>query len=228
MPKVTRKDAAAPLQEVGPSHMEEDDLPVASISGEPANKPSFPALSAYELNGKMVQFRRVPVPQHRMTPLKTGWLALYKPVTQNLKLDMRMNLKTRKVRRGCVVEQDFSLLGCLGAGGIGAGRQRLPARTPTARGCGQSRRRRCDPSFMSASLAWLCQVEIKTTDKSLSEKEPQRSIDLGNLQRAADFVHAFILGEMGWSGGGLATACIAARFVGTQSSWAELGVRGRC
>eukprot|EP00889_Picochlorum_renovo_P008263 jgi/Picre1/35293/NNA_002755.t1 len=59
-----------------------------------------------------------------MTPLKNNWLALYKPVTENLKLDMRMNLKSRK-------------------------------------------------------------VEIKTTDKT---------VDAGNLQRAADFIHAFILG----------------------------------
>ena len=35
-----------------------------------------------------------------MTPLKNAWLALYKPVTENLRLDMRMNLKTRKVRAG--------------------------------------------------------------------------------------------------------------------------------
>jgi len=40
------------------------------------------------------------VPAHRMTPLKNAWLALYKPVTENLRLDMRMNLKTRKVRAG--------------------------------------------------------------------------------------------------------------------------------
>lgn len=37
------------------------------------------------------------MPQHRFTPLKESWLALYKPVTEQLKLDMRMNLKTRKV-----------------------------------------------------------------------------------------------------------------------------------
>ena len=71
-----------------------------------------------------VEFRRISVPQHRMTPLKDKWLLLYGPVTENLKLDMRMNLKSRK-------------------------------------------------------------VEIKTTDKTP---------DAGNLQRAADFVHAFILG----------------------------------
>lgn len=33
-----------------------------------------------------------------MTPLKTHWMELYKPITDNLKLDMRMNLKTKKVR----------------------------------------------------------------------------------------------------------------------------------
>ena len=42
---------------------------------------------------------QVPVPQHRMTPLKNSWLEIYKVVTTNLKLDMRMNLKNRRVRR---------------------------------------------------------------------------------------------------------------------------------
>ena len=32
-----------------------------------------------------------------MQPLKTGWMQLYDPITKNLKLDMRMNLKTKKV-----------------------------------------------------------------------------------------------------------------------------------
>jgi len=50
---------------------------------------------------------QIPVPQNRMTPLKTAWLQLYTPITDNLKLDMRMNLKTRKV---CA-----AALGCGGA-----------------------------------------------------------------------------------------------------------------
>lgn len=41
--------------------------------------------------------QQVPVPQHRMTPLKAHWMELYRPVTETLNLDMRMNLKTRKV-----------------------------------------------------------------------------------------------------------------------------------
>ena len=32
-----------------------------------------------------------------MTPLKAHWMALYEPVVNNLKLDMRMNLKSKKV-----------------------------------------------------------------------------------------------------------------------------------
>lgn len=40
---------------------------------------------------------QVTVPQHRMTPLKNAWMQLYTPITEQLKLDMRMNLKTKKV-----------------------------------------------------------------------------------------------------------------------------------
>lgn len=96
----------------------------AELEQQPGVKPKFAPVTSYEENGRKVEFRRVPVPQHRMTPLKNGWLTLYKPVTENLKLDMRMNLKTRK-------------------------------------------------------------VEIKTT---------LETPDSGNLQRAADFIHAYILG----------------------------------
>mmetsp|Transcript_19790 Transcript_19790/g.50661 ORF Transcript_19790/g.50661 Transcript_19790/m.50661 type:complete len:223 (+) Transcript_19790:328-996(+) len=86
MPKVTRKEAAAPLQEV-----------LVPLSADDGGKPAFPPLSAQQQNGKKVEFRRVPVPQHRMTPLKNAWMTLYEPVTDQLKLDMRMNLKTKKV-----------------------------------------------------------------------------------------------------------------------------------
>lgn len=104
MPKVTKKTAAADelLQPAAPmmdieAGTEEAPHAAEGAGGGAAPKPKFPPLSSYEQNGKRIEFRRVPVPQHRMTPLKNNWLALYKPVTENLKLDMRMNLKTRKV-----------------------------------------------------------------------------------------------------------------------------------
>jgi hypothetical protein len=33
----------------------------------------------------------------RYTPLKENWMALYTPITEAMKVDVRMNLKTRKV-----------------------------------------------------------------------------------------------------------------------------------
>jgi RNA-binding protein PNO1 len=42
------------------------------------------------------------VPQNRMTPLKSSWMEIYKVVTGHLKLDMRMNLKMRKVWQRCL------------------------------------------------------------------------------------------------------------------------------
>eukprot|EP00877_Chromochloris_zofingiensis_P003442 jgi/Chrzof1/13099/Cz07g19220.t1 len=89
MPKVTKKDAGGPLQEA-PLAMEMDHAELPS-------KPNFAALSAQDQNGNKVEFRRVAVPQHRMTPLKTNWMSLYTPITEHLKLDMRMNLQTKKV-----------------------------------------------------------------------------------------------------------------------------------
>jgi rRNA processing protein Krr1/Pno1 len=38
------------------------------------------------------------VPQNRLTPLKENWMKLYQPVTEHMQLDMRMNLKTKRVR----------------------------------------------------------------------------------------------------------------------------------
>ena len=85
-------------------------------------KPKFAPATAAELSGKKVEFRRVrhsiylqpcrcpstptqvpdhpqiPVPQHRLTPLRNSWMALYAPVTEHMQLDMRMNLKSKKVR----------------------------------------------------------------------------------------------------------------------------------
>jgi len=99
MPKVTKKDKNDDiLVQAAPMAIDTEDAPAVDQEASPGVRPKFAPLSAYEENGKKVEFRRVPVPQNRMTPLKNNWLALYKPVTENLKLDMRMNLKTRKVR----------------------------------------------------------------------------------------------------------------------------------
>jgi rRNA processing protein Krr1/Pno1 len=52
----------------------------------------FTVAASFNISGCM----QIAVPQHRMTPLKKAWLDIYKTVTEVLKFDMRMNLKTRK------------------------------------------------------------------------------------------------------------------------------------
>ncbi|KAJ9524449.1 hypothetical protein QJQ45_019513 [Haematococcus lacustris] len=101
MPKVPRKDAKAALQETPMAvDMEAGHEQAGQEQPGLPDKPNFTPLSAAEQGGKL-EFRRVPVPQHRMTPLKTHWLELFKPITENLRLDMRMNLKTKKAGHAC-------------------------------------------------------------------------------------------------------------------------------
>ncbi|CAL1365758.1 unnamed protein product [Linum trigynum] len=60
-------------------------------------KPLFEPLKAHEMSDGKVQFRKVSVPPHRYTPLKKAWMEIYTPVYEQMKVDIRMNLKARKV-----------------------------------------------------------------------------------------------------------------------------------
>ena len=57
----------------------------------------FPQLTAQEARGGKSEFRRVPVPPHRYTPLRKEWMAIYTPIVEHLKLDVRMNPRNRSV-----------------------------------------------------------------------------------------------------------------------------------
>lgn len=79
-------------------------MEVEQVSSEPqsgprpiAPKPKFEALKAHEMSEGRVQFRKVSVPPHRFTPLKKAWMEIYTPVYEQMKIDIRMNLKARKV-----------------------------------------------------------------------------------------------------------------------------------
>jgi len=60
-------------------------------------KPEFEAISAQEANEGKSDFRRIPVPPHRYTPLRKDWMQLYTPIVEHLKLDVRMNARNRCV-----------------------------------------------------------------------------------------------------------------------------------
>ncbi|KAF2684941.1 eukaryotic type KH-domain (KH-domain type I) [Lentithecium fluviatile CBS 122367] len=59
-------------------------------------RPKFPAAATIPLAFKREQ-RNVPVPPHRQAPLKTTWSKIYPPLVEHLKLQVRMNTKTRAV-----------------------------------------------------------------------------------------------------------------------------------
>lgn len=67
-----------------------------SLVVDESGKPRFAAAAASGMKVKL-ESRKVPVPPHRMAPLKTMWTKVYPPLVEHLKLQVRMNLKTRTV-----------------------------------------------------------------------------------------------------------------------------------
>lgn len=77
----------------------EVENPLQSTSNEVTlpPKPNFQPLKAHEISSGEVQFRKISVPPHRYTPLKKAWMDIYTPIYEQMKIDIRMNLKGRKV-----------------------------------------------------------------------------------------------------------------------------------
>eukprot|EP01024_Parvocaulis_polyphysoides_P045221 TRINITY_DN42219_c1_g2_i1.p1 TRINITY_DN42219_c1_g2~~TRINITY_DN42219_c1_g2_i1.p1 ORF type:complete len:244 (-),score=33.15 TRINITY_DN42219_c1_g2_i1:276-986(-) len=100
MPKVTRKEstqqASQPLKTVGTTN---DQQLINGGQQPPSTLPAKPQFQPLKDEQKFTkaEFRTVPVPQNRMTPLKNAWMELYKPIVEVMKLDMRMNLNRKRM-----------------------------------------------------------------------------------------------------------------------------------
>lgn len=80
----------------------EDDSNLMSI--DPSLKPNFKPLSKGQaqsardaLDVTRGQLRKVPIPPHRMTPLKNEWPKIYTPLVEMAGLQVRMNVKRKTV-----------------------------------------------------------------------------------------------------------------------------------
>jgi RNA-binding protein PNO1 len=62
-----------------------------------AKRPQYPPVDASKTASGKPEFRRVPVPSHRFSPLKEKWMKIFTPIVEHLKLQIRMNLRTRSV-----------------------------------------------------------------------------------------------------------------------------------
>lgn len=67
-----------------------DDVSEEAVAKKPGKK------------SKVVEIRKVPVPNHRYSPLKENWTKIYTPLVENLGLQVRFNLRSRcvEIREG--------------------------------------------------------------------------------------------------------------------------------
>lgn len=73
---------------------DDDDMQVDHLDEE--GRPRFaPASKTAEV--VRIEHRKVPIPPHRMTPLKAAWPKIYPPLVEHLKLQCRMNMKSKSV-----------------------------------------------------------------------------------------------------------------------------------
>ncbi|KAF7509696.1 pre-rRNA-processing protein pno1 [Endocarpon pusillum] len=63
---------------------------------DPEGRPLFPP-STDTPTIHRIQQRKIPIPPHRMTPLKSSWPKIYPPLVEHLNLQVRMNTKSRAV-----------------------------------------------------------------------------------------------------------------------------------
>lgn len=92
---------SAPVEQGANDAGEDDELMIdsedAGISGN-VDAPAFAALPASAQRTTLKsETRRVPIPPHRMTPLKKEWVNIFGPLTEILGLQVRMNVQRRCV-----------------------------------------------------------------------------------------------------------------------------------
>jgi RNA-binding protein PNO1 len=67
-----------------------------TLMTDESGKPKFPAAKSIPLAFRREQ-RKISIPPHRMTPLKNSWPKIYPPLVEHLKLQVRMNMKSKSV-----------------------------------------------------------------------------------------------------------------------------------
>ncbi|KAI8057026.1 pre-rRNA-processing protein PNO1 [Syncephalis plumigaleata] len=75
------------------------------------DKPRFKPLKAQSTKGGKSESRKIPIPSHRLSPLRREWLKIYSPLVEHMKLQVRMNIRSKTVEvRTCQQTTDASAL----------------------------------------------------------------------------------------------------------------------
>lgn len=78
----------------------DEDVMIDTDTAAPpqADAPAFPPLPASaQRTALKSEIRRIPIPPHRMTPLKKDWVNIFSPLTEMLQLQVRMNVQRKSV-----------------------------------------------------------------------------------------------------------------------------------
>lgn len=78
------------------SSMHVDTEGTTDMQIDPDGRPQF-APASEPPQSFFSETRKVPIPPHRFTPLKSTWSKIYPPLVNHLKLQVRMNTKSRCV-----------------------------------------------------------------------------------------------------------------------------------
>lgn len=85
------------LQEDDDEVMIDPEAASASLNVD-SSAPAFDAAPASAVRGSLkTETRRIPIPPHRMTPLKKDWVNIFGPLTEILGLQVRMNVQRKAV-----------------------------------------------------------------------------------------------------------------------------------
>lgn len=75
------------------------------------SRPYFPPAKTQRMIDGKQDFRKLPVPAHRYSPLKEHWMKIFSVIVEHLHLQVRFNLKTRMIEiRTCKETQEMSSL----------------------------------------------------------------------------------------------------------------------
>ncbi|CAK7264414.1 pre-rRNA-processing protein pno1 [Sporothrix epigloea] len=85
-----------PAETSTPILLTSDDDVDANMDIDEESRPKFTAAKDSETAVRR-EVRKIPIPPHRMSPLKASWSKIYTPLVENLKLQVRMNIKSKAV-----------------------------------------------------------------------------------------------------------------------------------
>ncbi|CAB4253729.1 similar to Saccharomyces cerevisiae YOR145C PNO1 Essential nucleolar protein required for pre-18S rRNA processing [Maudiozyma barnettii] len=94
---IDQDDNVAVSTENGPTEEIKKQKESKGVVFDESGKPRFAQANKTTLTKIKLESRKIAVPPHRMTPLRNNWTKIYPPLVEHLKLQVRMNLKTKSV-----------------------------------------------------------------------------------------------------------------------------------